>query len=124
MIFVTFVTLFFRRMKMYHTVLKPSLNKCVTNVTKITKVTKVTHFLKDKKREVAYLQIRCILLILGSYKTFIEKKRPFLNKNTGICYDYQELIHVRQDLGSFRRRARTTHSVQRSPGRRFHGLEA
>ena len=52
-------------------------------------------FFKDKKREVAYLQIRCILLILGSYKTFIEKKRPFLNKNTGICYDYQEFMFVR-----------------------------
>lgn len=45
MIFVTFVTLFFSKNESV-TVLKTSLNKCVTNVTKITKVTKVTHFLK------------------------------------------------------------------------------
>ena len=62
MIFVTFVTLLFRRTSASISYsLKDIFEQVtsVTNVTKITKVTKVTHFFKDKKREVAYLQIRC-----------------------------------------------------------------
>ena len=54
----------------------------------------------------------------------LSKKRPFLNKNTGICYDYQELIHVRPGVvlktgqyGPFR-------STDPWPGLGFHWLEA
>ena len=82
MIFVTFVTLFFRRMKaLISYSLKDIFEQVCYKCDKNYESDEGYTFFKDKKREVAYLQIRCILLILGSYKTFIGKKRPFLNKN-------------------------------------------
>ena len=81
MIFVTFVTLFFRRMKaLISYSLKDIFEQVCYKCDKNYESDEGYTFFKDKKREVAYLQIRCILLILGSYKTFIEKTPIFEQK--------------------------------------------
>ena len=80
-------------------------------------------FFKDKKREVAYLQIRCILLILGSYKTFIEKNAHFWTKIPEFvtiirnsCSSGPGVLKTDQN-GPFR-------PANPCPGLGFHGLEA
>ena len=97
-------------------------------MTKITKVTKVTHFLKIRNGKLhIYKSGAHHSVILGSYKTFIEK-RPFLNKNTGIRYDYHE-IRVHRDKGVVSKttkeenRPKTTRPADPWWGPRFNRLE-
>ena len=101
MIFVTFVTLLFRRTSAsISNSLKDIFEQVtsVTNVTKITKVTKVTHFFKDKKREVAYLQIRCTPFCyldhtkpLSKTPIFVQKLRNLLRFSGNSCSSTPEV---------------------------------
>ena len=102
---------FEERARRYHTVLKTSLNKW--------QVLQMWQKLRKWRRLHIFLKIRNGKLHIyksGAHHSVIwiiqnpYRKRPFLNKNYGICYDFQEILVLRdrgRRLGSLQRLART-----------------